>query len=566
MPGSFVVRSLTCAAYSSRPPRSLPLASAAGLLFRVFCFGRRSLGLIVVLGLICGSSFGEGQYKTTKKTKVAPQAPVSVPSAASLSPAAASQLASALKMVQSGQYQAAVPLLYSLSRRSEFEREKMQIKYILGSALMDLGLNQIAAFQFVEVIKNGNSHYVRQAIEKLSLAADQLGDDTLLNYAVSRIKIEDIPAASKDLIYFRLGEVKLKAGQLSQALDLFGRVPEGSRYFFLSRVNKGLALLEEGKPQEAISTYKALVGYRANAYVTDTNRVVAQLGLARAYYQATDWENSIATYREIPRDHPLWHEALFESSWALVRAARFRSALSNFQSLHSAYYEDFFLPESLLLRSIVYLYVCKYDEMAKVLDLFEKTYGPIRAQMSGFMSNNSDPVAFYNEVDQANNIRLGRPGRTKLPLKVDNQILHEGDVKRAFAYLKILNDEKNKLDSMPNISRSPMGAVGRKILGNRYKNAKIFIGEMTKAHLLEMRAELKDQYEQASFIRYEMINGEKEVLKKRIAGKDAPKVMLNDNIDRSVYAQNGYEYWPFDGEYWLDEIGNYHYLGNQSCE
>ena len=478
----------------------------------------------------------------------------------------AAQLAQALKLVQTGQYQSAVPFLYSLSRRPEFEKEKMQIKYILGSALMELGLNQIAAFQFVEVIKNGNSHYVRQAIEKLSLAADQLGDDTLLNYAVSRIKLDEVPANGKDLIYFRLGEVKLKNGQLNQAAELFNHVPESSRYFFLSRVDKGLAYLQGGKPQEAISIYKSLVNYRANASVTDTNRVVAMLGLARSYYQATDWENAIATYREIPHDHPLWHEALFESSWALVRAARFRSALSNFQSLHSAFYEDFFLPESLLLRSIVYLYVCKYDEMAKVLDLFEKTYGPISGEMAHFISNNSDPMAYFTEVEAAYNTRAGHPAHTKLPLKVDYEVLKEGNIKRAFGYLRALNDEKMKLDSMPNISRSAVGNIGRKILGNRYRNAKIFIGEMAKAHLIEMRAELKDQYEQASFIRYEMINGEKEVLKKRIAGKDAPKVMVNEDVDRSVYAQNGYEYWPFDGEYWIDEIGNYHYLGNQSCE
>ncbi len=530
-----------------------------------------SLSILVLLTLVAPFSskvFAENRSKTktTGKAKAVSKAPVVTKSESNLSAVSSAQLSQALKLVQSGQYQTAVPLLYSLSRRAEFEKERMQIKYILGSSLMDLGLNQIAAFQFVEVIKNGNSHYVKNAIEKLSLAADVLGDDTLLNYAVSRIKVEEIPNASKDLIYFRMGEFKLKSGQLSQAIDLFSRVPETSRYFFLSRIDKGLAFLEAGKPQEAITLYKSLVNYRTNASVTDTNRVVATLGLARAYYQATDWENAVATYREIPRDHPLWHETLFESSWAMVRAARFRSALSNFQSLHSAYYEDFFIPESLLLRSIVYLYVCKYDEMAKVLDLFEKTYGPIRRDMGNFVANNTEPLAYFAEIEAANNNRAGRYTRTRLPLKVDYQILHEGDVKRAFGYLKALNEEKNKLDLMPNISKSSVGTIGRKILANRYKNAKIFIGEMVKSHLIEMSAQLKDQYEQASFIRYEMINGEKELLKKRIAGKDAPKVMLNENVDRSVYAQNGYEYWPFEGEFWLDEIGNYHYLGNQSCE
>jgi hypothetical protein len=73
-------------------------------------------------------------------------------------------------------------------------------------------------------------------------------------------------------------------------------------------------------------------------------------------------------------------------------------------------------------------------------------------------------------------------------------------------------------------------------------------------------------YEQAGFIRYEMINGQKEQIKKRIAGKNINDQAIDEEVKREFYAQNGYEYWPFDGEYWLDEVGNYHYLGKQSCE
>jgi tetratricopeptide (TPR) repeat protein len=471
-------------------------------------------------------------------------------------------------LVQAGQYQEAVPLLYSLSKKAEFADEKMQIKYILGTALSELDLNQIAAFQFVEVIKNGNSHYVKQAIEKLSLAADKLGDDTLLNYAVSKVHVEDFPASQQDLIMFRLGEVKFKNNQYAAAINLFSRVSEKSRYYFLAKYNKGLALLDSKNPNEAVKVFKSLVANRASTEVTDTNKIVAQLGLARAYYQATDWENAIEAYREIPRDHILWHDALFESSWAMLRAAKFRSALSNFQSLHSTFYEESYIPESLLLRSIVYLYICKYDEMAKVLDLFVKTYGPIRTQIGEFLKLNKDPMIYYNEIESAYNIKnnISSAGHPRLSLKIDFNILREGDVKRAFSYLKLLSAERAKLDSLPSVSKSSVGAVGRKILANRFRNAKISVGEMVKSHMVNIRSELHDLYEQADFIRYEMMNGEKEQLKKKIAGKDAPRGMANEKMDRNVYVQNGYEYWPFDGEYWLDEIGNYHYLGNQSCE
>jgi hypothetical protein len=139
-------------------------------------------------------------------------------------------------------------------------------------------------------------------------------------------------------------------------------------------------------------------------------------------------------------------------------------------------------------------------------------------------------------------------------------------VERAFAYLGILNLEKKRVETNIHMSRTSLAVYDNKVIANRSKNTRIAIGEMAKAHMNRMRGDLAGFFEQAGFIRYEMINGQKEQLRKKIAGKEMPKQQIDGNLQREFYVQNGYEYWPFDGEYWLDEIGNYHYLGQQSCE
>ncbi|MGE3757695.1 MAG: tetratricopeptide repeat protein [Pseudobdellovibrionaceae bacterium] len=297
------------------------------------------------------------------------------------------------------------------------------------------------------------------------------------------------------------------------------------------------------------------------------------MGLARSYYQLQDWDKALAAYREIPRDHELWHDAMFEMSWAYLRSARFRSALSNFQTLHSTYYEDFYLPESLLLRAIVYLYICKYNEMDKVLGLFEKTYGPARARITDFVNSAKDPMDYFNELDKVVQMRRDvRQGKTsgyggRIPYIIGRHILREGDISRSVEYLKNLNDEQRRMQKFP--SGWVEGAVGKysqRILTNRMKNAKLQIGEMYKNHLLRLRTELRDFYEQAGFIRFEMINGRKEEIRKKMSGKGLPEQQIDEDTSRDFYVQNGYDYWPFRGEFWLDELGNYHYLGKQSCE
>jgi len=477
------------------------------------------------------------------------------------------QMNQALALARSGQYEQASNSLFQLARRAELQAERPQLKYVLGLMLMEMKLNQVAAFQFVDVIRMGNNKYVKQAIEKLSIVADSLGDDTLLNYAVSKVDLNDFPEDKRDMLYFRIGEIKLKAREFPKAAELFSKVSSRSRYYNQALFNRGLAELEGNQLDVASQIFQSLLVARDSAPVTDTNRVSAQIALARTLYQKQDWEGAIEAYSQIPRDHFLWHDSLFESSWAMLRAARFRSVLSNFHSLHSSYYEDFYIPESLLLRSIVYLYICKYDEMEKVLSLFESTYGPIRARIGDFIRANSDAMEYFAEIERGQQIKKSDKALSlRLPYNVVKSISEEGNVKRSLFYIKRLNDEKARIDANPGYRSTPVGQYALKVINNRGRNAKLAVGDMTKAHLLNMRVELRDLYEQAGFIRYEMINGKKENLKMKLAGKDISAEQIDDKIDRTFYVQNGYEYYPFQGEYWLDEVGNYHYLGKQSCE
>jgi hypothetical protein len=253
----------------------------------------------------------------------------------------------------------------------------------------------------------------------------------------------------------------------------------------------------------------------------------------------------------------------------MLRSGRFRSAMSNFHSLHSSFYEDTYLPESLLLRAIVYLYICKYDEMDKTLNLFGLIYKPVYKSIDSLLASSAPPEKYFNMMNDM--IRLvNKEGASKmatpLPYLVATKISREADFQKSFNYIRKLIEERKKIQSLPgNWGNQPVGQYARKVINTRLVKAKQASGKIVKAHLLAIKEDLLDLIEQEGFIRYEMINGRKESLKKKIAGKDLPDQQVDDNNARDFYIQNGYEYWPFRGEYWLDELGNYHYVGTQSC-
>ncbi len=531
---------------------------------------KQKLALLGLAMIFCQQGYSQAKKGSVlNRGGVAPALTPAATRAATLAMKAApgpkQRLSEVASLMGNGNYEKAAQLLYVLMRRQEMAPFATRMRYLLGVAMTEMKYYQVAAFQFVHVIKSNDSQYLKPALERLSVAADYLGDETLLNYALSKIQVADFPAAYQDILFFRLGEIKLKNGEFDEALKSFAKVGAQSKYRDQARFKLGLTLLEAQRPLDAIKVYLSMLEQKSNAKVTDVNRVSTILALARSYYQAKKWDESIEFYRKVPRDTEMWHDAMFEVSWAYLQSAKFRSSLSNFQTLHSTYYEEFYLPESLLLRGIIYLYICKYDEMEKVLDLFEKSYGKVRSTIAELINDTKDPIFFFEELERAAQYRKNH-GKInfKIPFNAAKHILDEGDVHRSMEYLRLLMIEKNRLEKST-FGKTAIGQYSLKIIYNRLKNSKQTIGELIKDHLIIMNAELGDLAEQGSFARYEMINGRKEQLKKKIAGRSATQ-QIDEDRQRSFYIQNGYEYWPFKGEYWLDELGSYQYLGKQSCE
>ncbi len=482
-----------------------------------------------------------------------------------------SPLIKALRLAKAKNYTEASKLLFRLSHNKRYRRQRMQIKYILGLMLYEMNLNQVSAFQFVSVVKQGKNKYLRQALEKMSLAADSLGDDTLLNYALSKVKVNEFPKVHRDMLYFRIGEFQLTNQQYSNAIASLNKVNVASSYYPQAKYLQGLAYAEQGQNARAIRRFEQLANVRADRGITDPSRVAALIGKARVLYQDKKWQKAIDAYREIPRDTEFWHDSIFEMSWAMLRTGRFRSALSNFHSLHSAYYEHTFQPESLLLRSIIYLYICKYDEMEKVLQLFSEIYAPVLRDIKSVQAANVSSEALFEQVNVVGEFVEGEveidQWKNDVPFIISKRIYYEGDFQRMRNYIGKLHREMKKLDSMPaSWKSSSIGKYSERVLQTRLRKAKNKAGRLAKAHINDIRAELFDLFEQKDFIRFEMLKGKKDSLQKDLAGKDLSDVQIDEQNKRDFYIQNGYQYWPFRGEYWLDELGNYHYLGVQSCE
>lgn len=529
---------------------------------------------VAVAGFIVSASVAEAQSRSRSSGPRTKQATAPRTNAARNLENAMSR---ALSLAKAGNYQEASRLLFQLSQQKDMAPRLSQIEYILGQMMTNMKLDQTAAWFFVKVIRRDgqrapSSAPVRGSLRLLAEAADRLESDVLIRYAISQIKEEDFPAASRDMLVFRNAELKVDEKQFVEAARLFSRIPRGSLFYYRAQYRMGLAWAEAGQHDQAISAFERLASQAVDGGVTDRNRVNALMGKARVLYQRQDWDGAIAAYRAIPRDTDQWHDSLFEGAWAMLRAGQFRSAISNFHSLHSVYYEDFYQPESIYLRGLVYLYICRFDELEKTVDTFNRVYRGVARDVRNFLQAGPNDLAIFREIarvrngfDQLKRNKAARKG-LQLPFLATRQVLKEGDVKRLFGYLARIEDEKKRLESQPpSWVNSGLGREARSFLDRRIQATRSDLGRLTKGHLRKMLAEIDDIRQQVAFLEVEVARGRTESKKQELAGKVLDR-RVDQQSERNFYVQNGYEYWPFVGEYWLDEIGNYQYVGVRACD
>lgn len=481
-------------------------------------------------------------------------------------------------LATAGQYEEASQLYFSMSRSPHFRAQQTEIKYVLGLMLFEMKLYQTSGFLFYDVIqsevKSGRrTKYMRLALEKLSLITNYLESDVLLKFAVGKVSADEFPANQKDLFYYRLADLKLGEKNFEEAASIFGRIPKSSTYYPNSKYKQGMAFAELGQVDKAISSFSDLEEYSSPKGIRDSNRVNALMGKARTYYQKKDFERATELYRDVPRDTFQWHDSMFERSWSMLRTGQFRSALSQFQTLHSAYYKDFYLPETLILRSIVYLYICRWEEMEKTLDLYDRVYKPIQKDIQNILTSKVSTEGMYSDTWKASRyvrsgqVRTEDPPKTGLPYLIYRHINRDGDVQQATKYLERLENEEaiaKKLSTK--WQKSGVGQYALRTINRRIASTRGALSRLTRKQLLIIRNDLRDLTEQADFLRLEQVTGQKESVKKKIAGKGLQRQQVDADTARDFYVDNGYEYWPFQGEYWLDELGNYHYVGVSNCE
>jgi len=390
---------------------------------------------------------------------------------------------------------------------------------------------------------------------------------------------EQQPAAQDDSGGFGLDlDVEKKTGPSALPTDVVGflskskalilQVSEKSKFYPRAKYLEGIILYKQGNHQEAVEAFKQVVRIlhpKTGRFRDDALRERAFFQLARTHYEYKQFNFALFYYDRIGRDSEAWLESLFEASWAWFRLGKFQKALGNLITLDSPFFRDEYFPEGLVLKAVTYYENCRYPESNQIVKEFQERFEPLHKELKKLLAQASTPETAYRKLLAIQKAPpRGEAGR--MLRRILKLALSDKDLKLLNSSVLELERELRRIHRSKSVfSNSKLAKRLVDYLNERKKGLIKKAGVLTKRRLEQEREYLASLLSQALRIKLENDTAELEVLKRMQASgeEDLGPTLLP--YQWTAATDDEKLYWPYEGEFWRDELGTYEYTLTWGC-
>jgi TolA-binding protein len=466
---------------------------------------------------------------------------------------------------------------------TDAEANKQKAQFFLGKSLFHLKFNQSALAVFEEIVQMGEAHlYFRPTLEWLAQLSrvlpepagiigltGQYGDtpDVLADFNTPERK-----ETYNELLYL-MGRYWYNQNEFEKARTFLAAEEPDAKYYVHSLFFVGVTYVRERQASPAVKAFRKIVDK-----FKDTPRIflsaeeerfldLAWLSLARIYYSTEHWDSALEAWSKVPMTSEYWLDALFEESWAYFQVGDdpkiqgYQKALGNIHTLNSPFFVDRFYPESLVLKSVIYFGNCWYEESNSTVQAFQDDYQPVKDELEKEIQKYTDNVKFFEFLRQVSDKKSKLSPKL---MKILNVTLGDRTLLRNLEYVKLLEKEEARLSKMPPEFRN--ASIGIRILQDIAAAKSVAVdnaGNLAKSRFERLLQELQDLLNQATAIQIEILNALRGELKQEIMNELEISAPTEKAAKPKIDSEH--QIWPFQGEYWRDELGFYRQVIVSKC-
>jgi tetratricopeptide (TPR) repeat protein len=498
-------------------------------------------------------------------------------------------LANALRLYQQERYmEASVQFQRVVGGETDDAPANVQkAQFFLGKALYHLRYYQSALAIFDEITQQGAGHvYFGQTLQWLAQLASQLPEPAGIIERVGRYGVDQLDQfntpESGDLysqLLFLMGRFKYNQGEFEEAISLFQRVDRGSRFFVNAKFFEGISQVRLRRASPAVESFRAIIDAINSGVegVEDTARMrnLAWISLARVYYTAanrTDAEtgeraidgrllgNAVEAWNHVGQDSEYWLDALFEESWAFFLADEYARAMGNIHTLFSPYFDDAYYPEALVLKAVVFFSACQVENASAMVSQFHERYDPVAQELNQTLGQFQDNQQFFEFLQR---VRAGEASLSPQIRGIVSTALSDRTLLRNLEYVRLLESEEARLNQAP--AEFKNSSLGARILQDIFVAKSFAIdqtGDLARARYNRLIDELNELMTQVDTVELEIATYQRGQLE---ASVQEQMTELARSGGLEVHVDEEHQMWPFDGEYWRDELGFYRQQVTSQC-
>lgn len=465
-------------------------------------------------------------------------------------------------------------------------------QYYLAICLYRLKFYQ-ASYAIFSVIADNQHHLkFRETLLWLAKLATQLPEPADIVERVGKYSDAQISrfnnTAQSGLFWqmnYMLGRYKYRNRQYADAIRLFQRVDRRSEYYVKAQFFSGISYVQRRKSVPAVKAFqrveKALDEGVEGMQSDEAARLgdLAYVSMARTYYSASirlERETNAPTvdrkrlsaavkyWNKVDVASEYWLDALFEESWAYFMAGDYPRALGNIHTIQSPYFPHSFYPEADVLKAVIYFANCNYDAAGIVVARFNQKYVPIKDKLTMILrkykgANQEEP--FFRFLIQV------REGKAKLDDDIRPIVegaLSDRQLLRNIEYVRLLNEEMRRFRKAPPGFRvSGLGSQIKDSLKLARDMAVRTAGELALSRYQRNVDELNEHLRNGEKILIDITAAQRNLLDQEL--KEGQVSVADSKIYGVVDPDAEHVLWPFDGEYWRDELGFYRQVVMSAC-
>jgi tetratricopeptide (TPR) repeat protein len=376
-----------------------------------------------------------------------------------------------------------------------------------------------------------NMELVPEAIKGLEriVSAGIYDEDTIVTSFIAAEEFGDLPEDVQSFVDFYQGLDLARRGEYDWAEVRFSRLPEKQLYAAKAEYVRAVHLVAEG---DFYAAEKKLERLKKHPALDDALSKDVERSLARLAFEEERFKDALTHFETLKKLAPNDPEIILEMAWTYYYLGDSRKTLGLLTALDAPVHETYMSPERYLLEALALRRLCQFAEAREAAVRLEKKHGAeLTALSKGSLPDNI--AALRTAAKQR--------GFSRANTKMTDRIVYEMSI----------------LDSLSDKFGESLYAFMTRLYSRGLAEAKRREEEFLRQDIADLTEELLSAQEGVRLIVHElgvsMLRG-----RRRPAGAlEKPPVEVPITGERVFY--------PFEGEYWTDELDGLVVIAEDRC-